>query len=65
MKMPNTKYTGSFLKSDMQGSSGPVHLRNKNLAKYYGKMIDAPGFKKLVVLRGGQEKQKAKILKVD
>ena len=45
MRMPNTKYTGSFLKSDMQGSSGPVHLRNKNLAKYYGNMIDAPGFK--------------------
>jgi len=46
MRMPNTKYTGSFIKKEAQGSSGPVSLSNSASKKYYGKMIDAPGFKK-------------------
>jgi len=43
--MPNTKYTGSFIKKEAQGSSGPISLSNSASKKYYGSMIDAPGFK--------------------
>ncbi len=42
--MPDAKYTGSFIKKEAQGSSGPVSLSNSSSKKYYGKMIDAPGF---------------------
>jgi len=45
MRMPDTKYTGSFIKKEAQGSSGPVSLSNSASKKYYGSMIDAPGFK--------------------
>ena len=41
MKMPNTKYTGSYIK----GNLGGTKVSNPSLKKYYGKMIDAPGFK--------------------
>ena len=41
MKMPNTKYTGSYIK----GNLGGTKVSNQSLKKYYGKMIDAPGFK--------------------
>ena len=44
MKMPDVKYTGSFIKKEAQGSSGPVGLSNASSRKYYGNMIDAPGF---------------------
>jgi|TARA_B110000971_G_scaffold217956_1_gene255853 hypothetical protein len=44
MKMPDVKYTGSFIKKEAQGSSGPVSLSNSSSKKYYGNMIDAPGF---------------------
>ncbi len=44
MRMPDAKYTGSFIKKEAQGSSGPVSLSNSSSKKYYGKMIDAPGF---------------------
>ena len=43
--MPDAKYTGSYIKKEAQGSSGPVSLSNSSSKKYYGKMIDAPGFK--------------------
>ena len=43
--MPDVKYTGSFIKKKAQGSSGPVSLSNSNSKKYYGKMVNAPGFK--------------------
>ena len=39
--MPNTKYTGSYIK----GNLGGTKVSNPSLKKYYGKMIDAPGFK--------------------
>ena len=39
--MPNTKYTGSYIKGDLGGTK----VSNPSLKKYYGKMIDAPGFK--------------------
>ena len=42
--MPDAKYTGSYIKKEAQGSSGPVSLSNASSKKYYGKMIDAPGF---------------------
>ena len=42
--MPDVKYTGSYIKKEAQGSSGPVSLSNASSRKYYGKMIDAPGF---------------------
>ena len=45
MRMPDAKYTGSYIKKEAQGSSGPVSLSNSSSKKYYGKMIDAPGFK--------------------
>ena len=41
MKMPNTKYDGSYIK----GKLGGTKVSNPSLKKYYGKMIDAPGFK--------------------
>ena len=44
MRMPDAKYTGSYIKKEAQGSSGPVSLSNASSKKYYGKMIDAPGF---------------------
>jgi len=44
MRMPDAKYTGSYIKKEAQGSSGPVSLSNARSKKYYGKMIDAPGF---------------------
>ena len=44
MRMPDVKYTGSYIKKEAQGSSGPVSLSNSSSKKYYGKMIDAPGF---------------------
>ena len=43
--MPNNKYTGSFIKKEAQGSSGPISVSNSASKKYYGNMIDAPGFK--------------------
>ena len=45
MRMTDVKYTGSYIKKEAQGSSGPVSLSNSSSKKYYGKMIDAPGFK--------------------
>ena len=45
MRMPNVPYTGSYLKGTFQGSSGNVNVSNPSSKKYYGKMIDAPGFK--------------------
>ena len=39
--MPNTKYDGSYIK----GNLGGTKVSNPSLKKYYGKMIDAPGFK--------------------
>ena len=42
--MPDAKYTGSYIKKEAQGSFGPVSLSNASSKKYYGKMIDAPGF---------------------
>ena len=53
MKLPNTKYTGSYIKGEFQGSSGPVNVSNSSSRKYYGNMIDAPGF-----LNGGSVKKK-------
>ena len=44
--MPNVPYTGSYLKGTFQGSSGNVNVSNPSSKKYYGKMIDAPGFAK-------------------
>merc|ERR1711990_804005 len=46
MRMPNVPYTGSYLKGTFQGSSGNVNVSNPSSKKYYGKMIDAPGFAK-------------------
>ena len=45
MKMPNVPYTGRYLKGTFQGSSGNVNVSNPSSKKYYGSMIDAPGFK--------------------
>ena len=39
--MPNTKYDGSYIK----GNLGGTKVSNPSSVKYYGKMIDAPGFK--------------------
>ena len=40
MKMPNTKYDGSYIKGDLGGTK----VSNSSSRKYYGNMIDAPGF---------------------
>ena len=42
MKMPNTKYTGSYIK----GNLGGTKVSNPSSVKYYGSMINAPGFAK-------------------
>ena len=42
MRMPNTQYDGSYIK----GNLGGTKVSNPSSVKYYGKMIDAPGFAK-------------------
>jgi len=45
MRMPNTKYIGSYMKSDFQTPKGTLNAQNSSYKKYYAGMVDAPGFK--------------------
>ena len=55
MRMPNTKYIGSYMKSDFQTPKGTLNAQNSSYKKYYAGMVDAPGFKD-----GGRAKMPAR-----
>ena len=55
MKMPNTKYIGSYMKSNFQTPKGTLNAQNSSYKKYYAGMVDAPGFK-----NGGRAKKTRK-----
>ena len=55
MRMPNSKYIGSYMKSDFQTPKGTLNAQNSSYKKYYAGMVDAPGFKD-----GGRAKMPAR-----
>jgi len=53
MKMPNTKYTGSYIK----GNLGGTKVSNPSLKKYYGKMMTLQVLNLVVRLLHGSVKK--------